>query len=61
MAEKTKLMLGILRNQDAEDETERNTSKFHLLLNSGFGKTGRFDVFYDDEKGSYLEPTREFT
>ena len=61
MAEKTKLMLGILRNQDAEDETERNTSKFHLLLNSGFGKSGRFDVFYDDEKGSYLEPTREFT
>jgi twinkle protein len=56
MAEKTKYMLGIIRNQYSEDETERNTSVFHLLLNSGFGKSGRFDVVYDVDTGSYLEP-----
>ena len=60
MAEKTKLMLGIGRDQYAEDEVTRNTSQHHLLLNSGFGKTGTFDVFYDDETGDYLEPSREF-
>lgn len=60
MAEKTKYMLGIMRNQWAEDEVERNTSTFHLLLNSGFGKTGRFDVFYDEATGDYLEPVNDF-
>jgi len=60
MAEKTKLMLGIGRDQYAEDEIERNTSHHHLLLNSGFGKTGTFDVFYDDNTGTYLEPPKEF-
>lgn len=59
MAEKTKYMLGIMRNQWAEDEVERNTSTFHLLLNSGYGKTGRFEVYYDDTTGDYLEPTPE--
>lgn len=59
MAEKTKYMLGIMRNQYAEDDVERNTSTFHLLLNSGFGKTGRFHVYYDDETGEYLEPAPE--
>jgi twinkle protein len=60
MAEKTKFMLGIIRNQYADDEMERNTSTFHLLLNSGFGKAGKFDVYYDMETGAYLEPEREF-
>jgi len=60
MAEKTKLMLGIIRNQYADDEVEKNTSTFHLLLNSGFGNSGKFDVFYDKDTGSYLEPKSEF-
>jgi len=60
MAEKTKFMLGIMRNQYADDPEERNTSTFHLLLNSGFGKTGKFDVYYDDMTGTYLEPERSF-
>ena len=59
MAEKTKLMLGIGRDQYAEDIEVRNTSKFCLLLNSGFGKTGTFDVYYNSETGDYLEPQRE--
>jgi len=59
MIEKTKLALGIVRNQYAEDEEEKNTSVFNLLLNSSFGKTGKFDVFYDDEAGTYLEPEKE--
>jgi twinkle protein len=56
MAEKTKYMLGIMRDQYNDDPVVRNTSTFHLLLNSGFGKTGKFDVFYDDDTGDYLEP-----
>lgn len=56
MAEKTKLMLAIIRNQFADDIDERNTSIFHLLLNSSFGDTGKFPVTYDPEQGSYLEP-----
>lgn len=60
MVEKTKYALGIIRNQYADDPIERNTSKFHLLLNSGFGKTGTFDVFYNDKTGDYLEPNKEF-
>lgn len=59
MAEKTKLMLGIERNQQADDLTERNTSTFRLLLNSGFGRTGSFPVHYDEETSDYLEPANE--
>ena len=59
MAEKTKLMLGIIRNQFADDPAERNTSTFHLLLNSSFGKPGKFEVFYDEMTGAYLEPRRD--
>lgn len=55
MAEKTKLMLGIIRNQYADDPVERNTSTHWLLLNSGFGKTGHYDVYYDDETGEFDE------
>lgn len=60
MAEKTKFLLGIIRNQFSDDVVERNTSTFHLLLNSGFGKSGKFEVVYDTETGSYLEPKNEF-
>jgi len=60
MAEKTKLMLGIIRNQFSDEVSERNMSTQHLLLNSGFGKSGKFDTWYDEETGSYLEPKQEF-
>ena len=59
MSEKCKYMLGIQRDQYADDPIERNTSTFHLLLNSGFGKTGKFSVFYNDETGDYLEGVPE--
>jgi len=55
MMEKTKYALGITRDMYADDEDERNTSQFHLLLASGVGRTGKFDVYYDIENGSYLE------
>lgn len=61
MAEKTKFLLGIIRNQFSDDTVERNTSTFHLLLNSGFGKSGKFEVMYNEETGSYLEPENEFS
>jgi len=60
MAEKTKFLLGIERNILADDETERNTSTFRLLLNSGFGKPGSFEVVYNPETTEYLEPERSF-
>lgn len=56
MQEKTKFMLGIERNILADDEQERNTSTFRLLLNSGFGKGGSFEVKYNPETTDYLEP-----
>lgn len=58
MAEKCKYTLGIIRDQYAEDPEVRNTSFFHLLLNSAFGKTGKFPVYFDDETGTYLERVR---
>lgn len=58
MQEKTKFMLGIERNILADDEIERNTSTFRLLLNSGFGKGGSFDVIYNPETTEYLESNR---
>jgi len=60
MQEKTKFMLGIERNILADDETDRNTSRFVLLLNSGFGKGGSFDVVYNPETTEYLEPVNSF-
>ena len=60
MQEKTKFMLGIERNILADDEIDRNTSKFRLLLNSGFGKGGSFDVVYNPETTEYLEPVNQF-
>lgn len=60
MAEKTKLMLGIIRNQFADDADERNTSTFHLLLNSTFGKPGKFEVFYNEFDVSYLEREQQY-
>jgi len=60
MQEKTKFMLGIERNILADDETDRNTSRFVLLLNSGFGKGGAFDVVYNPETTEYLEPVNQF-
>jgi len=53
-------MLGIERDKSAEDETERNTSQFVLLEDRAFGLTGRFDVFYNQSTGDYLEPERDF-
>jgi len=58
MAEKTKFMLGIERDQYASDPAIRNTSKFHLLLNSSFGKSGSFEVKFDEDTGDYLEEPR---
>lgn len=55
MMEKTHMMLGIERNKLAEDELEKNTSRFVLLENRTFGITGAFEVFYDMETGSYRE------
>lgn len=55
MQEKTKFMLGIERNILADDEEDRNKSTFRLLLNSGFGKGGSFDVIYNPETTEYLE------
>lgn len=60
MQEKTKFMLGIERNILADEEGERNTSTFRLLLNSGFGKGGSFDVVYNPETTEYLEPNKPF-
>lgn len=60
MAEKCKLAIGITRDLYADDPVEKNTSTFHVLLNSGVGKTGSFPVYYDDVTGDYLEPRTEF-
>lgn len=60
MAEKTKLMIGIERNQQAEDDEDKNTSLFRLLLNSGFGRTGSFPVYYNEETTDYLEVEEDY-
>lgn len=54
-------MLGIERNKDPGlDDKERNTSRFVLLEDRAFGNAGKFDVFYNKETGSYLEPASNF-
>jgi len=53
-------MLGIERDKSADDEAERNTSQFVLLEDRAFGLTGKFDVFYNQSTGDYLEPERTF-
>ncbi len=56
MMEKTYYMLGIERDKSSElSMEERNTSTFVLLEDRSFGQTGRFEVFYDDNTGAYLE------
>ena len=49
-------MVGLQRDKTAEDETERNTTKFVLLEDRMFGNSGSFDVFYNRQTGDYLEP-----
>ena len=56
MMEKTYYMLGIERDKSSElSLNERNTSTFVLLEDRAFGQTGRFEVFYNDATGDYLE------
>lgn len=57
MMRTTYYFLGIERDKSLEDEVERNTSQFVLLEDRAFGLTGRFDVFYNQSIGDYLEPT----
>lgn len=59
MMEKTYYMLGIERDKSPElPIEERNMSTFVLLEDRAFGQTGRFEVFYNDTTGDYLEPDR---
>ena len=51
-------MVGLERNKKAEDEDERNTTRFVMLDDRAFGKSGSFDIKYDQDTGDYLEPTR---
>jgi len=54
-------LFGIERNKDPElPEEERNTSQFILLKDREFGQVGKFDIYYDPIKGTYLEPVRMF-
>lgn len=58
MMEATYYMMGIERNKSADlEEDERNTSTFVLLEDRAFGNVGKFNVFYDCNAQSYLEPT----
>ena len=57
MMRTTYYMLGIERNKDPElPKEERNTSTFVLLEDRAFGNSDKFEVYYDDVTGSYLEP-----
>lgn len=54
-------LFGIERNKDPDlPEEERNTSHFVLLKDREFGNVGKFDIYYDPIKGTYLEPVRMF-
>jgi len=61
MMEACFFMLGIERNKDPDlPDDERNTSSFVLLEDRNFGNSCRFDVFYDVNDQSYLEPPMKF-
>lgn len=55
-------IFGLERNKHAEDEMgnpdtiKRNTTRFVLLKDRQYGRTGNFDIFYDSNTTSYLEP-----
>ena len=50
-------LLGIERNKDPEiPEDERNTSKLVLLKDREFGNVGSFEIFYNKNNTTYLEP-----
>lgn len=49
-------MVGIERDKTLEDPIEKNTSTFVLLEDRAFGRNGKFEVFYDENTGDYLEP-----
>ena len=53
-------LFGIERNKDPElSSKKRNTSQFVLLKDREFGEVGMFPMFYDREKGTYLEPNED--
>lgn len=61
MMRTTYFMGGIERDKDPDLPIEqRNMSSFVLLEDRAFGNVGRFDIWYDKDTGSYLEPGREF-
>ena len=55
-------IFGLERNKHAVDEegnpdmVARNTTKFVLLKDREYGKTGTFDIYYDPKTSDYLEP-----
>jgi len=52
-------LFGIERDKDPElDEDVRNTSNFVLLKDREFGSVGSFEIFYNKNSTTYLEPPR---
>ena len=55
-------IFGLERNKHALDEAgnpdliKRNTTNFVLLKDRQFGRTGNFNIFYNSNTSSYLEP-----
>lgn len=55
-------IFGLERNKHAVDEAgepdmrARNTTRFVLLKDREYGKTGTFDIYYDPNTSDYLEP-----
>lgn len=56
-------IFGLERNKHAVTETgepdliERNTTKFVLLKDREYGRTGSFKIYYDPDTTDYLEPS----
>jgi twinkle protein len=50
-------LFGIERDKDPElDEDVRNTSNFVLLKDREFGNVGNFEIFYNKNNTTFLEP-----
>lgn len=56
MVKWSNFILGLERNKQAEDATERNTTTCRLLKDREFGNSGTFPIYYDKTTGRYLEP-----
>lgn len=50
-------IIGLERNTQAEDEIIRNTMTVRVLKDREYGNTGNFQLFYDRNSGTLIEPS----